>query len=109
MEITAIVVAAVSSAALFNFIQYLIARKDKKKDALGGIEKGVKELKEELYRTQMLLLMADYPDQIAELMECAEKYFVELNGDFYMSSLFRKWLKANNIPEPIWLKKGAEK
>lgn len=120
MEIGAIILAAVGSAGLFNLIQFLITRKDKKKDALADIRSDIAELKvalrtieKDLCRTQMLLLMADYPDQKSEMMELAQHYFVDLNGDFYMSSLFSKWLKANNMDVPIWfdmsIKKGEVK
>ena len=110
MEIAAIVIAAVGSAGLFNFIQYLIRRKDERTDKFADIRTDLKEIKakqdvseKDACRTQMLLLMANYPDQTAELMKLGRHYFVELEADWYMTSLFNGWLKARNIQEPMWL------
>lgn len=108
MEIGAIVIAAVGSTALFNFIQYLLARKDKKEDALADIHTDLKDVKEQLCRTQMLLLMADYPDRIDELMKVAQSYFVDLQGDWYISTIFSAFLASKKLPAPAWFKGGNE-
>lgn len=116
MEIGAIILAAVGSAGLFNLIQFLITRKDKKKDALADIRSDIAELKAAAHiaekdscRTQLLLLMAYYPDQKSEIMKLAQHYFVDLNGDWYMTSLFSIWLKANNLDVPIWFDMSVKK
>lgn len=109
MEIGAIILAAVGSAGLFNLVQFLIARKDQKKDALEEIRNNVKEIKKEQRklekdscRTQMLLLMAEYPQQHEEMMKLSQHYFSVLNGDWYMTTLFAKWLRESNITKPLW-------
>lgn len=116
MEIGAIIIAAVGSTALFNFIQFLLNRKDKKEDDLADIRADLKEIKarqivseKDSCRTQMLVLMADYPLQEEEMMKLAQHYFADLHADWYMTSLFNKWLKQNNLTAPIWFNIKEEK
>lgn len=54
-------------------------------------------------RVQLLLLMADYPDDVSELMHCAEHYFKELDGNWYATPLFVKYLRERGIAAPEWL------
>lgn len=58
-------------------------------------------------RTQLLVLLSDYPDNTEEIMRVAEHYFYDLKGDWYMTSLFYKWLTDNNIAEPAWFDKDG--
>lgn len=121
MEIGAIIIAAVGSTALFNFIQFLLNRKDKKEDDLADIRADLKEIKarqivseKDSCRTQILLLMADYPDNVEEMMKLSEHYFSPtskggLGANWYMTSLFSTWLKKHNIQEPLWFQKGESK
>lgn len=97
-----IIVAALGSAGLFGFIQYLINRHDKKKDDISGLKSSVKELQLGVMRTQLLLLIADYPEDKSEILRLAEIYFKEYNGNFYLSSIFTTWLKQYKVDVPQW-------
>jgi hypothetical protein len=99
-----IIVAALGSAGLFGFIQYLITRRDKKKDDIAGLKGQVKELQLGVMRTQLLLLIADYPEDKSEILRLAEIYFKKLNGNFYLSSIFTTWLRQYNVDVPQWFK-----
>lgn len=93
-----IILAVLSSTALSSLIQFLIKRWDDKhnvKDKLITLEK-------DTLRTQMLLLLLIKPGEKQELLTIGEHYFKVLKGDWYMSSLFHKWLKESNIEEPEW-------
>ena len=94
---------AVGSAALFGFIQFLISRHDSKKDRLAKIEKQQAKCERDNVRTQLLILMASYADKEEEILTLAEYYFKTLKGNFYMTTLFQKWLLENGIPIPLWL------
>lgn len=48
MEITAIIVAVLSSGALFGFIQYMITRHDTRFDKLNDIEKALTEINQRM-------------------------------------------------------------
>lgn len=103
------VIAVIGSTAVFSFIQFLFQRHDRKVEMKNGIKSTMREiqvtvakLEKDGCRTQMLVLMSDYPHERAELMTLAEHYFKDLKGDWYMSSLFAKWLKDNGIEKPDW-------
>lgn len=103
-ELIAGVVVAVISSGL---IQFLITRADKKKDnpieaKLDKIIAEQKKNEKDQLRTQLLVMMNLMPDSHEEIMQLAQRYFGELKGDWFYSSLFAKWLKDNNIEKPIW-------
>lgn len=114
-EIFIAVISAVGSGAFFTFMQFLISRKD-------GEDKERKEAKEwresvdakllknekDSIRTQMLLLMDKYPDNETEVLRLAEYYFQKLHANFYMTTMFTKWLQLNHIPLPGWFSGDKE-
>ena len=102
--IITVVVSIISSSALFTFIQFLINRKDKKEDKMDKIEKAIESITRSEYRTQLLVLMKDYPTQTQEILEVAQKYFIECNGNWYMKALFDSWLSYQNLGRPDWYK-----
>ena len=130
--IVTIIGAFLGSAGLFSFLTFLIQRRDRKKDNFEEIrnehDRDVAMLREERddmikdihsvlceikeqnlknerdnVRTQLLLLMADYSDDTSELMHCAEHYFKDLNGNWYATPLFVKYLREKGIAAPEWL------
>jgi len=105
-QIITVLIAILGSSGLIGFIQFLIARYDGKKDALSRIEKSQQSIKRDGTRTQLLMLIADYPDNTEEIMTLAERYFIELGGNWYMSTIFKKWLSERDIPAPEWYKGG---
>lgn len=93
-----IILAVLGSTALSSLIQFLIKRWDDKhnvKDKLITLEKDV-------LRTQMLLLILLKPEEEQEILTIGEYYFKKLKGDWYMSSIFNKWLKDTGTAEPNW-------
>ena len=58
---------------------------------LDSISDQVTELKLDTTRDQLLTLMKNYPDNEEEIMKVAKYYFRDLNGDWYMTSLFIEW------------------
>lgn len=121
-----LLVALLSSSGLiggiFSIINTIISRKTARGDKQEEIKKELAELKAntekeiaeiktevqenrlDMARIQLMLLMSDYPDDVSEIMKAAEKYFVTLGGNFYMDTLFAKWLKAHKLPQPSWFK-----
>lgn len=121
-----VLVALLSSSGLiggiFSIINTIISRKTARGDKQEEIKKELAELKAntkkeiaeiktevqenrlDMARIQLLLLMSDYPDDISEIMKAAEKYFVTLGGNFYMDTLFTKWLKSHKLPQPSWFR-----
>lgn len=79
-----------------------VGKKLGKADALTKLSKKMDKLERDSCRTQMLMLMSDYPGQTEEIMRLARHYFEDLSGNWYMTSLFNKWLSDNNIGKPEW-------
>ena len=93
-----IILAVLGSTALSSLIQFLIKRWDDKhnvKDKLITLEK-------DTLRTQMLLLILIKPDEKQELLTIGEHYFSKLKGDWYMTSIFNKWLESSGTAKPEW-------
>lgn len=114
-ELLKTLLTCLGSVGLFEFIQFLINRHDNKKGMLGQIWKVIKDLQKRLVknerdncRTQMLLLMSDFPEERQELFLLARRYFVELKGDWYATTLFQSHLAQNGIPVPPWFKGSHE-
>lgn len=95
---TTIVLAVLASNGFFALIQYLITRHDTKKNVKGKLT----TLEKDVLRTQLLLLILMKPEERQEILIIAEHYFGELHGNWYMTSIFNKWLKGNKIAEPEW-------
>lgn len=109
-----IILTAIASSGLFAFVQFLIKRHDDKKGRNANIDHKLEEFEKQLKRcerdncrTQMLLLMSDYPEDKAEIMRLAEHYFHDLQGNWYMTGMFNRWLIANNIGKPEWFDSEA--
>ena len=95
--------AGLFGAGFMGFLQFLITRKDGKNTDMKRIKDFMEKSEKDSCRTQMLLLMSSYPDEKLELLRLAQHYFVDLKGDWYMTSLFNKYLVANSIEIPEWM------
>lgn len=93
-----IVLAVIGSNALFAFLQFLIGRHDTKKNIKGKLV----VLEKDVLRTQLLLLILLKGEEKQEILTIAEHYFKDLHGDWYMTSIFNKWLKEKTLAEPEW-------
>lgn len=92
---------------LVLFIKFLIERQDRKKEKAEdkeqeGIKNKLLVLEKDGLRTQLLLLILIRPDEQTEILRIAEHYFKVLHGNWYMTSIFNKWLKTHEVAEPEW-------
>lgn len=104
-----IILSCVGSTALFSFVQFMISRHDARNERndelvaeVETIQKKLDRLEKDSCRTQLLVLMSDYPDEKAEIMKLGEHYFGTLHANWYMSSMFKRWLDRNGIALPEW-------
>ena len=91
--------------SLVTLIIFLINRHDTRNDEMVKINKQLKRLEKDGIRTQLLLLMRTYADEDEhELLQVAEHYFSkeQLNGNWYMTTLFKRFIKKHNIAQPDW-------
>ena len=87
------------SLGIGSLIVFFVTRHDNKK----GWEAQLKKLEKDIIRTQLLLLMKDYDEKDeSELMACAEHYFVDLKGNWYLTPKFYRFIKEQNIATPEW-------
>lgn len=87
-----IVLAILGSGAFFSFLQFIITRHDLRK---GWTAQNVDRL-------QLMVLIADYPRKVDEILKLAEHYFVDLRGNSFLKELFIDWLASQNIEKPEW-------
>ena len=88
------VIAILGSGAFFSFLQFIITRHDLRK---GWTAQNVDRL-------QLMVLIADYPRKVDEILKLAEHYFVTLRGNSFLKTLFADWLEGQGIEEPEWFK-----
>lgn len=105
----AIVIAIIGSGVLSTVVSAIVTALSNRKSRLKKIESELESINEKLaknekdtLRTQLLLLISDYPDEKTEIMTLAEHYFGNLHGNWYLTSLFNHWIKKNSIAEPEW-------
>ena len=102
-------VSIVSSSALIGFVQFLIQRHDNRKGTMAKLATAVCVQTLDICKMQIMLLIADYPSKVNEILEVAKHYFVDLEGDTYITSLFEDWLESRNIEAPDWFKNHKKK
>lgn len=102
MDESTIIAAVLASNGFFALVQFLITRWDTKKNLKGSLKK----LEKDGLRTQLLLLLLIQPGEQTEILTIAERYFKKppqgLGGNWYMTSLFKKWLEENKVGKPEW-------
>ena len=104
-------VAVLGSTGLFSFLQYLIKHNDDKNGTISKIFKELEmiknqlaELKQDQLRLQLMDMIHIHPEDHSDIMEIAQKYFVESKGNWYLSSIFNEWMQAQHIQRPVWFK-----
>lgn len=107
------------STAVFKFLEY---RKAQKGETLEGkldmklqpildelhnrqkenldLHVELREIRLDTTRTQLIMLMEHQPHNYDTIIKVAERYFCQLRGDWYMTSLFKDWAKREGIEIP---------
>lgn len=101
----AIISGLLGAGGLISFVQFLISRHDNQKAELDSIRKELKEIKDTLdetitriTRVELKGLIRDDPDNVEAIMQVAGYYFVDLDGNAYMHTIFEKWAKEHDQP-----------
>lgn len=101
-------VLSVLVSGVVTIITKILDRRWNNADALKSIQEQLKIAEKDSVRTQMLLMMSDYPEDKHEIMKLAEHYFVKLKANWYMTGMFNKWLEENDIAKPEWFNHSEE-
>lgn len=104
MEVGIIVPAMLGSAGLFGLVQFLILRHDRRIDDLQQIQIELESIKNSqmdtkirVTRMELLGLMRNDPDNIDAILQVAEDYFIEFDGNAYVHAIFEKWAKQHDV------------
>lgn len=106
-----ILIAILGGGNLILFIKFLIERHDKKKERAESmdyesIKSTLTKLEKDGLRTQLLLMILMKPKEETEILTIAEHYFKKppegLGGNWYMTSMFKSWLKEFTVAQPEW-------
>lgn len=110
------------TGGVLAFVEFLIKRRDDRKDkkdglaaAIAAVKSSIEALKTDMdkkfrkserdqIRTQLLVLIKISPTEQQEILTVGEHYFKTLHGDWYMTTLFNRWLTENKIGKPDWFK-----
>lgn len=97
---TQIIIAIIGSGALSTVLSMIVGAVQRKSK--------LRKLEKDTVRLQLLFLMYVIPDETQELMNVAQYYFKTLKSDWYMTTLFSKYLKKHGIDRPDWFNGGDE-
>lgn len=99
------VISAMTSGGVLAFLQFLITRHDTKKN----IGSTLKKLEKDGLRTQLLIMILLRPEEKKEILTLGERYFSKppkgLDGNWYMTDMFKKWLLQEGHGNPDWFDK----
>ena len=106
-----ILLAIIGSGALSTVISAIItaianrkSRLTKIEQKLEKIEANQKTAETDSLRTQLLLMIADYPNEKTEILKIAERYFTS-NGNWVATAIFNRWLEQHcEGAKPEWFK-----
>lgn len=95
--IAAVIGSGALSALIAGIFQLINNRREK-------TDKRFQVLEKDVLRTQMLLMLKDFPEETSEIMKLARHYFEDLDGNWYLTTMFNTWLTQNEIAKPEWFK-----
>lgn len=99
-----IILAVIGSGALSTVLSAIIQAVNNRH----GIKSKVRKLEKDSCRLQLLFLIYNTPDETQEIMTLGQYYFESLKANWYMSSLFDKWLKRQGLERPNWFVTGGK-
>lgn len=104
MDFGLVLSSILGSAGLFGLIQFFITRHDRKYDRMADIEKKMDRvctsqdnMNLRLTRMELTNLIKDNPNNIDAILQVAEYYFIELDGNAYAHALFEKWASEHGV------------
>ena len=94
-----IILAIIGSGALSTLISAIITAVSNRKGRLSKIEEKVDKISEaqkvaekDALRTQLIMMIASYPNENTDILRLAEYYFDGLHGNWTATAIFNRWL-----------------
>lgn len=105
MDLTlAILTTILSSAGLFGFVQFIIDRHDGKRKSLEQIKNQLSKIDQKCDRNelattrlQLIFLVDSQPQNKDSILQTAQRYFVEMNGNGEAWTIFYTWAEQNKL------------
>lgn len=100
----AIITSVFGSAGVFGLIQYLISRHDSKNLDLAHIREKLDKIDDKCDRNerattrlQLIFLIDSQPNNRDTILQTAQRYFIELNGNGEAWAVFNEWAIKNKL------------
>ena len=79
-------------------------------DKLDKLSAQIDDMKLDNTRTQLLMMISDFPENKSEILKIAQYYFGDLKGDWYATDVFTKWAAAHgvNVDELTFMKEVSK-
>lgn len=100
-----IILAIIGSGALSALIAGIFSLINNRREKL---DKRFKLIEKDVLRSQMLMMIKLFPDEQQEILKLAEHYFGDLHGNWYLTTMFNKWLEEHDIARPEWFKEESK-
>lgn len=78
-------------------------------EVLHEIREHILETHKDTIRIQLEQQIQHKPDNVDTILKLAEKYFCEMNGDWYMTNEFVNWAEAHGIDPKLVLSCKVER
>lgn len=75
------------------------------KESLNDLKKEVAMIKKDDLRTQLMVMIKDFPTEKTDILRLGQHYFEDLHGNWVLTNIFSQWLINNEITIPHWLPK----
>lgn len=114
--IETIIIAIISSGALsalitglFQYLQTKRSKKDGLESKVDALAKSQNQINDRLIlaekdalRTQLMVLIKDFPDERTDILRLGQTYFDTLGGNWILTDIFARWCAENDVQIPSW-------
>lgn len=78
------------------------------KEQLNNLKDQLKLQEKDSLRTQLMVMIKDFPDETSDILRLAEYYFTTLGGNWVLTDIFSNWALKNNVTTPSWFTRKGE-
>lgn len=66
-------------------------------ERIASVENTLNDIRQDTTRMQLDNLINNDSDNIESILKVAKVYFIDMNGDWYMTEKFKKWGKDHDV------------
>lgn len=101
---------------IFDLISERNKLKEKQKEDQENVHKELAEIKaavklneKDNLRTQLMVMIKDYPYETTDILRLGEHYFKDLNGNWVLTDIFGSWAAGQGVIVPTWFPREEKK